>query len=157
MSYSIMPFNDELDELVWYSDDPKIATVCSSTGYIYANSPGTTKIHARLVRNDKCKAFISVTVCEPVYTKAITLDQSELYIRQGECVAIIAKEEPPSKQFGNILWASSNVNVARVVDGMVCGISNGRAIITASAKDESGVCACCEVIVLDSMHYDENQ
>ena len=131
LSYSIMPFNDEHDELVWYSDDPKIATVSSTTGYIYANSPGTTEIHVRLVRNSNCKASIMVTVYEPISTKAITFDQTELYIRVGECLSIIAKEDPPRRQSDNILWASSNVNVARVVDGVICGISNGSAIITA--------------------------
>lgn len=69
---------------------------------------------------------------------AITLDQSTISI-SGATTALLTATTTPSG--GAVAWSSSNTAVATVDgNGLVTGVSNGTATITASCGDHSATC-----------------
>lgn len=73
---------------------------------------------------------------------SITINQSSVSISGANTVQLVATTSPPG---GTIMWQSSDPSVASVNSyGLVTGVNNGTAIITASCGDIS---ASCEVSV----------
>lgn len=82
---------------------------------------------------------------EVIPVTGVKLDKSEAYIAVGETLKLNAGIIPSDATEKNIIWNSSNPNVAAVTDGEVKGLETGAAIVTAVA--EGNVKAYCIVIV----------
>lgn len=78
-----------------------------------------------------------------IYCTGITLSQTEIVATEKETYTLIATVEPEDTT-ENIIWSSSNEDVATVVDGIVQIIYNGNATITATCGKYS---ATCEITV----------
>ena len=78
----------------------------------------------------------------------ITLSQTALEMTEGDEVTLTAVVTPANATFKNVVWSSSNPNVATVEDGKVIAIGTGKATIKATAIDGSNVFAACEVTVI---------
>lgn len=89
----------------------------------------------------------------PVYlVQSITLEKTSVSIGVGESEVLKASVLPTDADCQDIEWTSSDESIVKVSsDGTVTGISNGNAIITATAKDEGKVQATCEVGVRYSL------
>lgn len=89
----------------------------------------------------------------PVYlVQSITLEKTSVSIGVGESEVLKASVLPTDADCQDIEWISSDESIVKVSsDGTVTGISNGNAIITATAKDEGKVQATCEVGVRYSL------
>ena len=89
----------------------------------------------------------------PVYAQAmidvsgITLSQNSLLMHEGEQITITATVTPSNAFNKEIVWSSSNTDVATVSNGVITAICEGQAIITATAADGSGVSSQCVVTV----------
>ena len=70
-----------------------------------------------------------------VETQPLTLSQSAITIPAGETARITA-----TGGSGEIVWTSSNENIAIVVDGSVTGVAGGTVIITATTGEEQVTC-----------------
>ena len=144
----VCPENADCKEVTWYSDDPAIASVNYSSGYIYARSVGVTRIHAMATDGSGCCDYLTVTVKKSVPVRSVTLDHSYLSLEKGTDVTLHATVCPENATNRRLNWHSNNPNVATVSNGgTVTAISKGSTIITATAADGSLACDCCNVIV----------
>ena len=129
-----------------HSNDPSIASVNGSSGYICGISAGTARIYAAATDGSGCSDYLTVTVSSRIYVDSISLDYSSISIEEGQNIYITATVCPGNASNKNLNWTSSNTSVARVSGGVV-GVSKGTARITATAADGSGKSASCIVHV----------
>lgn len=83
----------------------------------------------------------------------ITLNRSsaELYGKNSYVTVSVKSIAPGKPAVNGVVWSTSNVKVATVsTSGKVVAVSEGTAVITATAKDGSGVSASCKVTVRSS-------
>ncbi len=79
----------------------------------------------------------------------ITLDSKAETIEVGDGVTLTETVTPENAYDTGVVWSSSNAKVATVdQEGEVTGVAPGTALITAKAKDGSGVYATCKVTVI---------
>ena len=91
--------------------------------------------------------FVNKTATGGAFVNKITLSATYLIFPPGQFRELTATVEPADATVNTVAWSSSNEAVARVVGGMVLGIADGEAIITATATDGSGVTASCRVVI----------
>ena len=146
-SATVCPTNATLPAIQWYSDDTNVATVNTSSGAIYAKTVGTTKVHATSLDGSGKSDSLNVTVVNIVDVSCVQLDRNALSLEKGTSCTLSATVCPENATNKGVNWSSSNPNVAKVSNGVVCGIANGTAVITATAADGKGACDCCTVTV----------
>ena len=89
-----------------------------------------------------------VTPESEVAVTGITLSETTLYKKVGDAaVTLTATVAPDNADDKTLTWSSDNTAVATVADGVVTIVGTGTALITATAKDGSGVEATCTVNV----------
>lgn len=85
---------------------------------------------------------------EVILVTSIALSQSSATLTEGETLTLSATVAPDNATDKGITWTSSNDRVATVdANGKVTAVAEGSAIITATAKDGSGVSASCTLTV----------
>ena len=83
-----------------------------------------------------------------VLVDSIRLNSEEVKIDVGDSVSLTATVDPINAKRSPYTWESDNKNVATVKDGVVSGISKGKATITVRMKN-SAITAKCIVYVGD--------
>lgn len=96
----------------------------------------------------------------PVTSVSINVDETQIAINGS--VQLSAEILPSNATLKDIYWSSNNNRVAFVnQNGLVKGLSNGEATITAMAIDGSGIVATCNVtvskIVAESLELDPSE
>lgn len=126
----------------WSSSKQSVASV-SSSGVVRGKKAGKAVITAKIGKKKyKCK----VTVRQPV--SRITLNKTSVSLKKGKTAQLKANVKPGNAYKKTITWKSSNGKVAAVSKkGKVTAKAVGTAVITAHAKDGSGVVASCTVEV----------
>lgn len=141
--------NDET--ISWSSDNINVATV-DNQGNVSAINAGTAKITAN---GSASSASCNVTVTDPNLTIPITsinLNLTTKSMQIGEEVALLPTISPSNATNKVLNWTSSNTGVAIVnTHGHIVALSEGTATITASASDDSGKTATCNVTVTPSI------
>ena len=113
----------------WVSNNSNVASV-DQNGKITAKVKGTATITATATNGDKY-IFI-VTVVKPDVTK-ITLNTTSAKIKPGASYTLkISKIEPSNTVCDNVSWSTNNSGVAKVNNGLVVGVADGTATITAN-------------------------
>lgn len=141
LNANVLPDNADNKIIVWNSDDADIASV-NNEGEVTGIKAGTTKIIAMTQAND-LKAECLITVLQPV--TGITLDRNDIsFVEIGESVQLTANVLPEDASNKNVVWTSSDANVATVNNGVVVCIGYGSAVITASTED-GGYKAICVI------------
>lgn len=143
----VCPSNADCKEVRWHSDNPSVASVNASSGYICANAVGTTKIRATATDGSECSDYLTVTVSKTVPVTSVTLNRSSLSLEEGQRASLCTTVCPDNATNRNVNWTSSNNTVATVSNGIVTAVTKGSARITATAADGSGCCDCCTVTV----------
>lgn len=130
--------NKKTNKKVTYkSANKKIATV-TSKGVVKAKAAGKTKITVVSKKNKKKKATIKVVVKKKA-VKKVKLNSGNFVLAAGAKKTLKAKVSPTKNVSKKIAWTSSNKRVATVSSkGVVKGIRDGKAVITAKATDGSG-------------------
>ena len=153
LEYKILPENSDETDVVWESDNTKVAMV-SEDGQVTANGVGTTTVRCYIEANPSLSATCTVNVkgsTEPEVVKVsgITLNPSEgLNLVEGNSSKITATVSPSNVTNNSVKWVSSSTDVATVDDGgNVTAIKEGSTTITCTAVDGSGVSASCPVMV----------
>lgn len=123
----------------WISSNTKVVTV--SQGKLTAKQVGTAVITATA---NGISDTVQVSVA--AYDPTLTLSQSlyTLYTGKGNTLTLKATVDGPVKK---AVWESSDPAVATVLNGKVTAVSEGQAVITASAN---GVTAECLITVKES-------
>lgn len=153
LEYKILPENSDETDVVWESDNTKVAMV-SEDGQVTANGVGTTTVRCYIEANPSLSATCTVNVkgsTEPEVVKVsgISLNPDiDLKIEEGSSYAIKATVAPSNATNSSVKWVSSSPDVATVDDrGNVTAIKAGSTTITCTAVDGSGVSASCPVTV----------
>ena len=153
LEYKILPENSDETDVVWESDNPKVAMV-SEDGQVTANGVGTTTVRCYIEANPSISATCTVNVkgreeSEEVKVSGITLNPSEgLNLVEGNSSKITATVAPSNATNSSVKWVSSSPDVATVDDnGNVTALKAGSTTITCTAVDGSGVSASCTVTV----------
>lgn len=139
---TVSPGNATDKTVSWSSSDASIASV-DNNGKVKALKGGTATITAKAgEKTAACK----VTVIVPV--ESIKLNLSSQTIKVNETLQLIATITPNDATEMKVTWSSSDNKIATVsADGLVKGISDGEAVITASA---GGHTADCKLTVVRS-------
>ena len=136
----------------WYSENPNIASVGYTNGYIHANSSGTVRIYAVSDTDSSKKDYITVNVTSgTICVDSITLNRTGLYLEKGDRFNLTATVCPTNATNKSISWRSTNSSVASVSGGNVTAKSEGWAYIYAEAQDGSGEYAVCYVNVTENV------
>ncbi len=147
LHFTVSPEDAFHQDVIWTSSDEKIATVDES-GTVTALAAGSVKITA--VSTDPSvsqKAVCSIKIVQAV--TEITLSQTEATVAVSKSVTLKAAVSPSNAGDKGIDWSSSDESVATVSSGgAVKGVGKGTAVITATAKDGSGITAACTVTVV---------
>ena len=110
----------------------------NSYGQVGNGAAGSNSEPETVISNGLCKAIAQA--------ESITLDKTELTVKPNGMARITATIAPDNASNKAVTWSSSNTAVATVNDsGLVKGIKNGTAVIT--AKTSNGLTAKCNVTV----------
>lgn len=150
LNASVMPENAENKNIVWTSDNTKVATV-DDKGFVTGKATGIANITASTADGQftaNCKAFVtsSGTI---VKAEDIKLDKNSLILswspssRKGQYVTLKSTITPSKATYKDVLWTTSNEKVA-IVDnkGKVTSTGAGEAVITAATADGSLIAEC---------------
>lgn len=135
------------DRSVTYtSSDEGIATV-DKKGSIKGVAAGSCVITAASVSNPEISATCQITVVVPV--SKLTLDAGSATLYVGQTLPVSVAYLPQDASVQAVTFKSSAAKVATVDEtGVVTGAAKGRATITATAKDGSGIKASKAITVL---------
>lgn len=135
-------------ELTWTSSDTNVATV-DETGLVTGVGNGTATITVT-TSNDKTDSC-DITVQTSPTGIALNKTSTILDLSGTKEEKLVATIEPQEANVQNkITWTSSDTNIVTVDQtGLITGISNGTATITAST--ENGKTAECTVVVRTSI------
>lgn len=146
-SYEPENTTDKGNTVTWKSDKESVATV-DKEGNVTAVGKGTANITASIVNaegttliSNVCKVTVSKSV------KSVTLDQTEVGLKQGQKKTLKATVTPSDADDAAVTWKSSAADVVKVdQDGNIEAVAeSGEATITASTKN--GMSASCKVTV----------
>lgn len=130
--------------IIWTSSNEKVATV--QNGKITAITEGFTIITATINGNKStCKVIVS---SDYIPIEGISLNTSTLSILLGTSETLVPTIIPVDATNKDVIWTSSNTDVAIVENGKVVSKKIGSAVITASI---SGFRATCKVNVVESV------
>ena len=139
------------------SSDTNVATV-DDEGMVTAIAKGETTITAtatgystggKKIFQPASVSYNVKVVPATVAVTSITLDQTTLNKKvDDDAVTLTATVKPDDATDKTLTWSSDKPAVATVADGVVTFVGAGTAILTAEAKDGSGIKATCTVNVL---------
>ena len=140
--------------LYWESSNNKVATV--NEGNVTAVGEGTAIITAKSRDGNKtanCK--VNVIKIDKAL-RAITMNTNKISLNVGETGWVGVTYNPSDASDKVLYWSSSDESVAKVNEGVVTAIGEGKAILTATAR-AGGKTASCTVTVENPnfVHIDE--
>jgi uncharacterized protein YjdB len=138
--------NATFKEVIWTSDDEKIAIV-NPNGVVTALNPGSTVVRASANDTSGVSAICYINVIAPVYTTAIKFAESELVLIPGE-ERTVQYALVPNNTTETVSWSSDNTIVATVDQntGHIVAKSVGTANV--SIMTETGLKGTIKVYVL---------
>ena len=141
LEVSVTP-KDAKVTLVWASDNEAVAVV-DDEGNVTGVAPGTAEVS---VTADEAVAKCKVIVL-PVKAQGLTLDVDAFDIEIGQSRQLEAVLAPEGAVADDIQWSSSKESVAKVKDGLVTAVSEGKSVITVTCNGGK-LAAECEVTVV---------
>lgn len=133
-------------KLTWSSSDESVASV--KDGVVTALKVGTTQITVTLPNGNSATCDIVVIAKEPevILVTELILSPSSIENYPGDEIQLTVTVLPEDATDKTVEWSSSNKKVAIVNEsGLVTITGEGRAVITVTATDGSGVTATCHV------------
>ena len=142
LTATVMPDNATDKTVIWNTSDGSIVTV-SEDGLVTAVAEGTATIIASAGgQSTQCEVTVTKEVIE---VEGITLSQTSLLLGEGATATLTATVTPENATDKTVTWSSSDESVATVSgDGLVTGVKEGKAVVTATAGEKN---AQCEVTV----------
>ena len=144
---TVAPTDATNKTVTWTSSDSRVASV-DSKGKVTAIGNGNATITAKA--GDK-EATCTVTVTVPI--ESISLNKTELTLEKGQSETLIATVKPDDATEKTIIWFSSDLNVATVVEstGKVIAKGGGQTTITAKAGDKTATCTVTVNVPVESV------
>ena len=138
LSATVTPANATDRTVTWASSKQSVATV-SNDGVVTAVAEGSSTITASAGgKSATCTVVVSK---KTIPVTSVTLDKSSLTLEEGQTTTLVATVSPAEATDTDVTWKSSNPEVAPVDEnGTVQALSEGQAVITASAGGKSATC-----------------
>lgn len=149
LTATVLPENADNKNITWSSSNTDIATV-DANGKVTAKSVGDANIIATSCDGTNVKAVCTIKV-KPVLVERVFLNQSSATGRVGEHFQLMAVVTPDNATNKELVWESSNEEVATVYQGSVSLLALGDVIITARTTDGSNISASCQVTVVPTL------
>ena len=144
---SVSPTNATIKTVSWKSSNEKVATV-NSNGVVTAVAGGKCKITCTTDNGAKVDSC-DLTVTQKV--SGVSVEPKTVSIYKTQTATLTATVVPATATNKAVTWSTDNSKIAVVSSsGIVTGVSNGTAIITATTAD-GGFKAQCTVIVGDKI------
>lgn len=141
--------------VTWTSKNDSIATV-NQNGVVKGVASGVTQIVATANSNNKIQKEINITVKTPV----IVVDPESVEISGKNQVTInsnitLTATVLPANASQEVIWESSNTQIATVVNGKVTGKVVGTVTITATVAANTEIADTHEVTVVEENNDDD--
>ncbi len=146
LSPTVLPA-DKNQSVKWKSSRSSVVSV-NANGVLTAKKAGTATITVTSSVNSNLKATLTVKVENlPAPTSLSVTGPST--VQKGASIQLTAVPSP-TKSSAAVRWSTSDSKVAKVdADGVVTGVRGGKAVITATSKDNRRVSAQYTVSVSD--------
>ena len=139
---SISPSDATVKTVTWSSSNSAVVTV-SDQGDLSAKAVGTAAVTAAAGGKS---ASATITVVSPeISVERVSMDTDELYLYVGDSYTLTATVQPENATDKSLSWASANIAIATVKNGVVQGVSEGETTVTATSSN--GKSASCRVVV----------
>lgn len=123
-------------EVTWTSSDPAIARV--EDGVVTAVAPGAVTVTAA-AGDFTAQCVVTVSKSIPAVT-GVRMSQTKLTLYVDETATLTATISPAEAAEAEVVWRTTDCNVATIVDGKVTAVAAGTAIITATSGECSASC-----------------
>lgn len=152
LQVTIYPQEANSHKVQYISSNPNVATV-DNEGNITAIRSGKATITVKAEENN-VQNQIEITVYSKVTN--IILDQKEIYMQVGDTFQINAGLEPEDANDKNILYSSSNIDVAVITEnGIITAKQEGTTNLIASSRENPNILAECKLYVVRKMDDSE--
>ena len=151
VSVTIKPDNYPNKDVTWTTSNPEVATV--ENGVVTTHAVGTVTITATLASDETVTSSTTIVVEDVKVNKITITGYTQKYLEVDDTVTLGKTIEPENAANKDIIWSSSNPDVATVdQNGVVTAIGQGTTTI--QAKNEvSGVFGTQKITVYDSTPY----
>lgn len=144
---SVAPANATEQGISWSSSNKKVAKV-SGKGKVTAVSAGKAVITAKSKSNSRVLATCTVTVKgTAVNVLGVGLSASTMELTEGDKGVLVAAVSPMNASNQELVWSSSDSNVATAVQGTVTALKAGTAVITVKSVDGNKEASCTIQVV----------
>jgi len=114
----------------------------NSDGLVTAKAVGTARVVVT-TEESGFTATCSITVVEKIVpVTSVSLNKSSLSIKQGKSSTLVATVLPSNASNKSVTWSSSDESVAIVSNGVITGVKEGFATITATSVDGEFTASC---------------
>lgn len=144
LTATVLPTSIPQSSIVWTSSNEEAAVVDS--GVVTARAAGAAIIRAS-VGGKTASCTVTVKAAR-VPVSSVTLDRSTLELSVDGTARLTAAVRPENADDRTVVWQSSREDVATVSGGIVRGVAEGSALISATA---GGVKAECRVTVSQAL------
>lgn len=145
LTVTVNPDNATNKNVIWKSSDKSVAAV--SDGKVIALKAGVATITVTTEDANKTAACQVTVVSKVTPVAEVSLDKTSIELIEGDEITLVAKINPDNATNKNMIWNSSNNNVAIVSDGKVVALKAGTSTITVTTEDGNKT-ATCEVRVI---------
>lgn len=139
-----LPLDKSDNRIEWNSSNSNIATV-DTYGNVIPISKGSCVITASSIDGGYIAQCI-VSVKQPVTKLQLVMQEKELKV--GDSYTLFATIFPTDADNKNIIWSSSNSDVASIENGVVTALKAGNATIYAKSEENPEICDSCKFVIL---------
>lgn len=136
--------------VTWKSSNPEIMEVLDS-GLVKIKGVGSATFTATAADGSGCTD--TVTLTSKISVEDVKIDGKSKNIKIGETYQVMAAVSPEDAHNKELTWSSSNENVATVDEnGVITGVSAGRASISCKSVDNPEKSANIRITVSDEVY-----
>ena len=128
---TVAPSNASNKSVTWSTSNSNVATV--SNGTIKGVGAGTASITAKTADGGKT-AYVTVTV-STVKVTGLSLTNDVILVSVGSSLQVNPIVTPSNATNKSVTWSSSDTKIATVSNGLITGVKEGKATITAKTAD----------------------
>ena len=141
---TVSPKDADNKSLIWSSSNLSIASV--DDGKVMAHKPGFATITVKTDDGGKTATCEVVVTAKIFPVKEVSLDKKSMEVTLGDEFTLTATIKPDNATNKNLLWSSSNSQVASVNEGRGVTHQVGKVTITAKSED-GGNTDWCDVVI----------
>ncbi|ERI90053.1 5'-nucleotidase protein [Clostridiales bacterium oral taxon 876 str. F0540] len=110
--------------------------------FTYTKSAGNLSLDDVVITQEAASAPVNVT--------GVTLDKNTLSLKPGETSQLTATVLPSNASNKNVTWSTDNPTVATVTNGLVKGVSEGKATIAVTTEDGAKTSLCVVTVTANA-------